>query len=356
MIDFIVTGMFAHEIYETSFCNALVNIGYTVKKINIGHFYERNLVSKIENHLSFSGYYSKKALYTLKQSIFKYKPKYCLIWRLTLITPNDLSVLKIASPETTFLSYNNDNPFGEKYKYGSLHQRRLWINFKKSIRHYDVNLVYRPSNIIQYACLGSKNTLLFPPSFIEERVPPFEEKKEFENEIVFVGHCTPKRLKFINTLINEGINVRIFGTLWTNGLVSEKYIYGEIQSVRGDAYYQLIANSKIVLSFLSELNEDVYTRRSFEIPACGSVMLSQRTPELLSCFEEGVEAEYFSDELELVEKAKSLLQDQQKIDRIRKAAYKKARTGGFEIKSRVANLIEQLEKINVFDDNTKCNI
>ncbi|WGU68927.1 glycosyltransferase [Capnocytophaga canimorsus] len=45
--------------------------------------------------------------------------------------------------------------------------------------------------------------------------------------------------------------------------------------------------------FLSKLNNDQYTRRCFEIPACGTMMLSERTPTLQEFYTENEEIVFF---------------------------------------------------------------
>ena len=94
-------------------------------------------------------------------------------------------------------------------------------------------------------------------------------------------------------------------TLGTN-LVSERCALGvgyqraeygyfaPIEPVFGDDYAKALCGAKVCLAFLSKLNRDSYTRRCFEIPACGNVMLAERTADLCRMFKEDEEACFFS--------------------------------------------------------------
>ena len=67
------------------------------------------------------------------------------------------------------------------------------------------------------------------------------------------------------------------------------------------------------------MNRDVYTRRCFEIPACGTAMVAPRTKELQAMYREGEEAVYFDSKEELLAKVRWLLEDDEARNRIAKA-------------------------------------
>lgn len=113
-------------------------------------------------------------------------------------------------------------------------------------------------------------------------------------------------------MFNAGVKIRIYGTHWQAlqqqipGLAQQK-----IHPVLGDEYAALLSGAKIALVFLSKRNCDVYTRRCFEIPACGSLMMAPRTAELEKYFEDGKEAIYWDSTADLVNKVQYYLRHDQ---------------------------------------------
>lgn len=338
----VLIGRFAYRIYEKDFEEALLKKGCEVFTFKLEKYFKSSFLGKIENHFTFIGPNANRAFKDLCYYLESVKPNFCFMWRLTLLNESMLLRLKSLFPKIIFVSYNNDNPFGAGYNDGNFYQRRLWRHFIKCIPYYDVNLVYRPSNIAQYQKEGSRYTELFPPSFVASNIPDFVLSPKFIYDVVFIGHFTQKRLTYINALLMQGIDVRIFGTNWDENVLSESYNYGRIEPIRGLKYFEVLARTKVALAFLSELNEDVYTRRSFEIPACGAVMLSERTLELSKLFEEGKEAEYFSSAKELIEKVNNLIKNDALIRKMRLAAHKRAYVGGYEIGDRISILLDYL--------------
>jgi spore maturation protein CgeB len=73
--------------------------------------------------------------------------------------------------------------------------------------------------------------------------------------------------------------------------------------VYGDDYARALTGARIGIGFLRRSWPDQHTTRTFEIPACGSLLLADRTDEHREFFEEGKEAEFFGTEEELVDKA-----------------------------------------------------
>jgi len=63
--------------------------------------------------------------------------------------------------------------------------------------------------------------------------------------------------------------------------------------VYGKEYRQALCDAKLGACFLSKWNGDEYTRRVFEIPACGVMLLAERTRTMESLFKEGRDAECF---------------------------------------------------------------
>ena len=110
------------------------------------------------------------------------------------------------------------------------------------------------------------------------------------------GRWTPRRQVILGRLAGgEPFRIardELLGRAWQGG------------EVYGDDYARALTAARIGVGFLRRTWPDQHTTRSFEIPACGSLLLADRTEEHQSFFEEGREAEFFGSEAELVDKAR----------------------------------------------------
>ncbi|MEI8087473.1 MAG: glycosyltransferase, partial [Paludibacter sp.] len=141
---------------------------------------------------------------------------------------------------------------------------------------------------------------------------------------------------YIRALIAEGIRVKIWGgSYWNRAVLGDLFDkLSPIVLAEGDNYCKALCGAKICLCFLSKLNRDTYTRRCFEIPACGKLMLAERTDNLMSFFKEDEEACYFSTSDELVRKAHWLLNNPDIRDRIAQAGLRRVWVDGHDVANR----------------------
>jgi spore maturation protein CgeB len=73
--------------------------------------------------------------------------------------------------------------------------------------------------------------------------------------------------------------------------------------VYGETYSHLISNSKFGLGLLSKRFPELHTTRTFEIPACGTALLTERNEEIEELFNND-EVIYFDSKEELAKRIK----------------------------------------------------
>ncbi len=100
----------------------------------------------------------------------------------------------------------------------------------------------------------------------------------------------------------------------------------------------------MALCLFSRLNRDEYTRRVFEIPACGALLLCERTPTMESLYRDGKEAVYFSSPEELVSKAKWLLAAPDEARAIAEAGRQRCLGSGYDVRSRMSEMLAWLRE------------
>lgn len=299
-----ISGLFNYYMYEEVCAEVLEKNGCEVVRIPFGKLAKTKL-GKLEFHFSFKFlicfYYSLKLCFILKRT----NPDVLLCWRTTWIFDWALKYAK--SMGTKLVSYNNDDPFSPHYSKGNLHQQRLWRNFLRQIPLYDINLVYRPVNVEEYKNAGGRNVHLWMPYYIPREIdnaPPAFEGKPID--VIFIGHWEKHREETIQYLIDNELVVKIFGTGWQKSNLSFK---NEIKPLYGKDYFGYIKSSKVALAFLSKLNRDEYTRRNFEIPACGTIMISEKTEYLVKIFKQQNNIKFFENKEELLYLINNVLQN-----------------------------------------------
>ena len=167
---------------------------------------------------------------------------------------------------------------------------------------------------------------------------------------MFVGHYEDDgRVECLEAIVQAGPQLKLFGPGYDwNPILSKNQILKHLIPVRlvwGNDYNQAIASAKIALCFLSKLNRDTYTRRCFEIPASGTLLLSEYTDDLNSLFNQGIEADYFKNKEEMLEKIRFYLNHSEKLDQVTSNGLSRVRNDGHDIYSRMKLLINWTNSI-----------
>jgi hypothetical protein len=239
-------------------------------------------------------------------------------------------------------SYNNDDPFGPKV-HGNVpwHHHFLWNYYLKCVPLFKYNFFYRQINCEEAKAYGARHAEVLLPYFTPWRDRPLQltatERQSYETDVVFVGHHEPDgREGSIRALVSAGIRVKLWGGhYWSHTVLGDLYDQlAPIVPAEGDDYAKALCGAMVCLCFLSKLNRDTYTRRCFEIPACGRVMLAERTDDLMRLFKEDEEACFFSSTEELVFKAKWLINNPDIRERIAQAGLRRVWADGHDVLSR----------------------
>jgi spore maturation protein CgeB len=110
-------------------------------------------------------------------------------------------------------------------------------------------------------------------------------------------------------------------------------------------YARAICGSKIGLGLLSKLIPETSTTRTFEIPACGTFLLAERTEEHASFFDEGREAEFFGSDEELQDKVKYYLKHEAARRRIAAAGRERCLRSAYSYDDRMRQALEWLRPV-----------
>jgi spore maturation protein CgeB len=226
-----------------------------------------------------------------------------------------------------------------------------------------------------YEVLG-KPIVYMPLGFCDEIHRPRPSKDpRWSCAIGFLGGWEPRRERLLHAIAATGADVKIWGGYWDflrDGRWTPRRHLILRQLARGDAYrfhrdealahaYQggevyacdyarALTGAKIGLGFLRQICSDQHTTRTFEIPACGSMLLADRTDEHQEFFEEGKEAEFFGSVEELIEKVKFYLHNDAARERIASAGHRRCVRGRYAYIHRLATALDAVQPILGLDE------
>lgn len=275
----------------------------------------------------------------------RHRPEMVFVYRGTHVLPSTLRKLRRLLPRTRLVGYNNDDPFAPGQFF------RLFVHFLRGIPHYDLVLAYRHRNLQELEQAGARRTGLLRSWFIPQRNRRVELSAEdlgrYGSDITFVGHFEDDgRVDCLNEIARRGWKLRIFGPSlgWDEAI--QKYPalqhLAPIQPVRGEEYNKALCGARIALCFFSKLNRDTYTRRCFEIPAAGTMMLSEYSDDLAGLYTEGQDAEFFRTPDELTRKVEHYLTHEAQRAAVALGGWNRVHDDGHDVDSRMHDLIERI--------------
>ena len=133
-------------------------------------------------------------------------------------------------------------------------------------------------------------------------------------EVTFIGNNYFGREKYINFLKEKGIKLKCYGNGWKNS-----------NSVTEKKLLEIIKNSKISLNFSRSRGKEKQTKaRVFEITGAGGFCLTENSRDLRSFFKSD-EVVSFNNELELLNKIRFFLKNENLRNMIAKKANYKTR-------------------------------
>ena len=178
-----------------------------------------------------------------------------------------------------------------------------------------------------------------PPQFNED------DAQRWHADAVFVGNCYPERLRQLEYLVQRTkLDLKVYGPNWTSiNRRSPLRPFVQGRALGSEEMAKAIYYSKMAFGFLCKENRDDYTQRTFEIPACGGVLLAERTARHLTFYREGKEAEFFdpTNYEELVSKVGRLLAQEEQGRSLRQHGGEAVRRGGHTYEHRLNKILER---------------
>jgi len=215
--------------------------------------------------------------------------------------------------------------------------------FLQSLPLYDVYFTTKSYGVGELESLGAKEVHFVGNAYDSSTHRPMavgaNDREQFGGRVGFVGAYEAERCRSMEFLAANGVPVRVWGPNWPSKSIS-KGLRVEQRCLWGDDYALATCAFDINLGFLRKINRDLQTTRSVEIPACGAFMLAERTDEHQALFEEGMEAEYFDSNEELLDKVRYYLSHEDERKRIAAAGRERCIRSGYSNEARLPKMLE----------------
>ncbi|MFH1039285.1 MAG: glycosyltransferase, partial [PVC group bacterium] len=215
-------------------------------------------------------------------------------------------------------------------------------DLKMIIPYYDGFFPSKSVNVPELLELGARNVhytqLGYDPCTHYPVQPTREEYDAYKSQIAFIGTYTPARAACLEQMGKYSLSV--WGTHWNrkrHGARLRKAIKNRIAC---GMKFSLVANSsRINLNLLREENRDTHNLKTFELPACGAFVISQRSEELAQFYTEGNEIAAFDTIEELQDKSAYYLRHEEERIRIARAGYQRTKAEKYTIRDRLGTLL-----------------
>ena len=239
-----------------------------------------------------------------------------------------------------------------------------------AIGAFDVLVYCKSYERRSYEALG-KPLVCMPLGYCDETHRPLHsDDARWHCAAGFLGGWEPRREAMLSAVAAAGVDLKVWGGFWDffldgrwslrrhlilrqqagpqpfqlrrNENLAKAFQGGEVY---GDDYARALTGARIGLGFLRKVCPDQHTTRTFEIPACGSLLLGDRTEEHEAFFAEGREAEYFASSDELVDKVKFYAANETARARIAAAGYERCRRSGYSYLDRMRQALGEIRGV-----------
>ena len=250
--------------------------------------------------------------------------------------------------------------------YFSLKWKRTRL-MDESMKAFDALIYCKSYERAQYESLG-RPVVYTPLGYCDEIHRPLtSEGARWRCAVGFLGGWEPRREHLLHAVSAAGIDLKIWGGYWEflrdgkwtprrqiilgqlagkdsfhfhkDELLSRAHQGGEVYA---DDYARALTGASIGLGFVRKVCPDQHTTRTFEIPACGSMLLADRTDEHQEFFLEGKEAEFFASCDEFLDKVKFYCTHESARKGVAAGGYRRCKKGRYAYVYRVASVLEQL--------------
>ena len=251
---------------------------------------------------------------------------YDLIWvdKAVFITPKTTALLR--SRASKLVHFTPDPAF-------TFHKSKLFL---KSLPYYDFLVTTKSYELEHYYKYIKTEKVLYATQGFDAKLHkpskhPFSKKEGF----VFIGHYEDQRAVVLEKLLQNDIKITLAGIKWNR--FAKKHQNNPNLTYLGDGVYgkdyvTTLQNAKMAWGALSKWVPELHTTRTFEIPACGTALVTERNLETQSFFKDD-EAIFYTNENDLIEKITFFMNNDKPLEVLTKKGTSRAVTNAYDYNS-----------------------
>lgn len=277
----------------------------------------------------------------IKKAVSDFKPDLVLVFKGFYLRPGTIQMIKKKHRCLVFC-FNGDSPFNPS---GGASNK----NILTSICHYDCYITFTPLLLEPLKKAGARHVEVLKFGFAPNVHYPVEllaeERRIYANDLIFIGSWDKEREYWLKNLTD--FDLGIWGNYYWATHCKNKLL---VHKWRGKEVYEreqtVVLNAcKISLNILRIQNKGSHNMRTFELPACGVFVLSERSPEIEQFFEKDKEIVLFSSPQELQDKIRYYLKHQAERERIAQAGQQRCILSGYSYLERAKSMLKIFEHL-----------
>lgn len=262
----------------------------------------------------------------------------------TEVFPRTLRALR--RDPSRVLVYHNTDDWKARTRLHQLH----WRYLLRGLRLYHVHFTSNLHNVKEFRELGLPEVhhmeLAANPIYPAPEPVPEAERRALGAQIGFIGHWEEVTERALRRVADAGLTIKIYGPGWNRADLSG--VLGPAvqgRPVIGLEYMRAILSFDVNVGIVSKWNRNHTASRTFQIPALGAFLLHERNEVVTQLFREGVEAEFFGSDDELVEKCRYYVAHPDERRRIAEAGRRRCLASGYFETDRVRDVLPLLERM-----------
>ena len=324
--------------------DALKDLGFPIESIDPSPFvHDGPLVSALAHRTLLT-----PGVFAFNQEVLRraerFRPDVVWLEKATYLFPRTFRRLR-RDPNRLLVYHNTDD---WRLKASFVH-RLHWRFLRRTIAEYDLHITSNLWNVDEFRQAGFARVahmeLASNPAIRDPGRIPDAEREKLGGPVGFIGHWEPVTERRLLHLLRHDVPVKIYGGGWDDAeAASELAPAVQHRFVMGEEYARAIVSFDVNLGIVSKWNRNHTASRTFQIPALGAFLLHERNELVSRYFREGVEAEFFDSDDELLEKCRHYLAHPEERRRVAEAGRRRCLESGYAEPDRVREILPAIEQ------------